>query len=336
MQDGLGNVIYGSTNPPGGGGVEIAGARNGASLDALNFIVLGEDIGDPTTPAALLNNREIPMRNFLINWFDGCNVFSTTNANTPTGQLLEVQGIINAGIASSFVVIGGDSTAAGSNPVLLELEATVPAPAGIGTPGAHIAATVNGVQTFFMAYDGQTFWKNLTTGRIFFGISDAVELIGAIGGQAVVSIEPIYNTSIPSGTFTDIFMQPVFTAAGGGAGVTQIMMTPGINQTAGGTGKIIGIQFAPGITSITGQLIAYENTIGDVLLQSNATTGRTGVHNNSTLSAWLHIGPGAAAAGSAPLKLSTGTLLTTPEPGAFEFDGTHLYFTIGATRNTII
>lgn len=330
------SIFYGKSAQSGGGGVTIAGARNGASIDASNFVVLGEDQGAPTTPAMLLSNREIPMQHFSVNWFDGCTIFSTTYANTPSAQLLEVQGVLAAGVASSFAVIGGDSTAAASIPILLEFDATVPAPAGIGTPGAYIACNINGQQSFFMAYDGQTFWKNPTNSRIFFNISDAVELVGAVGGQAVIEIEPIYNTSIPVGTFTDIFMQPVFTIAGGSAGVTQIMMTPGINQTAGGTGKVIGIQFAPGITSITGQLIAYENTIGDVLLQSNATTGRTGIHNNSTLSAWLHIGPGAATAGSGPLKLTAGPLLTTPEDGCVEYDGTNFYKTIGATRTIIL
>lgn len=37
----------------------------------------------------------------------------------------------------------------------------------------------------------------------------------------------------------------------------------------------------------------------------------------------------------APLKLAPGVLLTTPEDGAFEYDGTHLYFTIGSTRTLI-
>ena len=52
-------------------------------------------------------------------------------------------------------------------------------------------------------------------------------------------------------------------------------------------------------------------------------------------SAWLHLPAGTAAAGSAPLKLTSGTNLTTPENGAFEFDGTNLYFTVGGVRKTV-
>lgn len=50
----------------------------------------------------------------------------------------------------------------------------------------------------------------------------------------------------------------------------------------------------------------------------------------------LHLGAGTAGAGKAPLKFTAGTNLATPEDGALEYDGTHLYFTIGSTRNTII
>ena len=51
--------------------------------------------------------------------------------------------------------------------------------------------------------------------------------------------------------------------------------------------------------------------------------------------ATLHIKGGSATAGTAPLKLTAGTNLTTPENGAFEFDGTNLYFTVGGVRKTV-
>ncbi len=48
--------------------------------------------------------------------------------------------------------------------------------------------------------------------------------------------------------------------------------------------------------------------------------------------ALLHLGAGTATAGTAPLKFTSGTNLTTPESGAVEFNGTHFYGTVGATR----
>ena len=63
----------------------------------------------------------------------------------------------------------------------------------------------------------------------------------------------------------------------------------------------------------------------------NQVSVKTGV----APTAHLHIAAGTATAGSAPLKLTAGTNLTTPENGAFEFDGTNLYFTVGGVRKTV-
>lgn len=50
----------------------------------------------------------------------------------------------------------------------------------------------------------------------------------------------------------------------------------------------------------------------------------------------VHLKAGTAAANTAPLKLTSGTLNTTPEAGAIEFDGTNLYFVTSAgVRKTI-
>lgn len=49
----------------------------------------------------------------------------------------------------------------------------------------------------------------------------------------------------------------------------------------------------------------------------------------------LHIAAGTSAAGSAPIKLTAGTNMTTPENGAFEFNGTNLFFTVGGVRKTV-
>lgn len=58
----------------------------------------------------------------------------------------------------------------------------------------------------------------------------------------------------------------------------------------------------------------------------------------SNPSAYLHLAAGKALANCAPLKFTStnAALLSTPEDGAMEYDGTHLYFTIGSTRHTII
>lgn len=64
-------------------------------------------------------------------------------------------------------------------------------------------------------------------------------------------------------------------------------------------------------------------------------TGRFGIGSNQPApTAKVHIAAGTAAVGTAPLKLTSGTNLTTTEAGAIEYNGTHLYFTAanGGTR----
>lgn len=58
----------------------------------------------------------------------------------------------------------------------------------------------------------------------------------------------------------------------------------------------------------------------------------------SNPTAYLHLAAGKAVANCAPLKFTStnAVLLSTAEDGAMEYDGTHLYFTIGSTRHTII
>jgi len=57
-----------------------------------------------------------------------------------------------------------------------------------------------------------------------------------------------------------------------------------------------------------------------------------GVNSPSSI---LHLKAGTAAAKTAPLKLTAGTSLATPEAGAVEFDGNRLYFTPAGERKTI-
>jgi len=64
--------------------------------------------------------------------------------------------------------------------------------------------------------------------------------------------------------------------------------------------------------------------------------GKTGI-GVPLPSASLHIRAGTATAGTSPLKLTTGTNLTTPEQGAVEWDGANLFITqaTGPTRKTL-
>jgi hypothetical protein len=54
--------------------------------------------------------------------------------------------------------------------------------------------------------------------------------------------------------------------------------------------------------------------------------GRVGIGTTNPL-AWLHLPASTTGVASAPIKLSTGVLMTMPEAGAIEYDGANLYYT---------
>jgi len=81
---------------------------------------------------------------------------------------------------------------------------------------------------------------------------------------------------------------------------------------------------------------SLHSTVGYKNLALNPNAGNVGIGLvASAPTARLHLPAGAAGAGNAPLKLTSGTNLTTPEAGAFEYDGTNLYFTTGTGRKTV-
>lgn len=62
-------------------------------------------------------------------------------------------------------------------------------------------------------------------------------------------------------------------------------------------------------------------------------SGRHGIGGVTSPTAFMDIKAGTTAI--APLRLNAGTNLTTPVNGAFEYDGTNLYFTTGGVRKTV-
>ncbi len=65
-----------------------------------------------------------------------------------------------------------------------------------------------------------------------------------------------------------------------------------------------------------------------ILFYADATGSSIAIGiGTGTPTAYLHLKAGTATAKTAPLKLTTGVNLTTPEDGAIEYDGTYLYYT---------
>lgn len=83
----------------------------------------------------------------------------------------------------------------------------------------------------------------------------------------------------------------------------------------------------------TNNRLTFIHTNSDTVSATLTTSGLAVGLGDTGASARVHIAGGSASL--APLKLTSGTNLTTPQDGAFEFDGTNLYFTIGGTRKTV-
>ena len=65
---------------------------------------------------------------------------------------------------------------------------------------------------------------------------------------------------------------------------------------------------------------------------NTSVRGKMKVGGAGTPTAYLHLSAGAASASNAPLKFTSGALLTTKETGAIEYDGTNFYSTISTVR----
>lgn len=111
------------------------------------------------------------------------------------------------------------------------------------------------------------------------------------------------------------------TLVGSTAGM-GLSITPTLNQTGAAVASYTGILYNPTVTALVGA------HYGLIIAPAGANSG----FGQSTPTAKIHIAAHTTSAGTAPIKLTSGTAMTTPEDGALEYHSSHLYFTIGSTR----
>lgn len=157
-------------------------------------------------------------------------------------------------------------------------------------------------------------------------------------GTASININGTVGATTPStGVFTtgiiNTNLQINFTgrsetlAVKGSASVaTALFATTGLSA-----GTSNGVEIVAGTNSSDYALNVFSQVSSQLFLVRG--DGNVGIGTTSP-SAKLTIAAGSATAGTAPLKLTSGTNLTTTEAGAIEYDGSHLYFTAtnGGTR----
>jgi hypothetical protein len=130
------------------------------------------------------------------------------------------------------------------------------------------------------------------------------------------------------------------TITSGSSNLSALNIQASWNTTGSMNGIYLNVQdVASGFAStlmdlqLNGQDVFVVSKQKEVKIGGSAYIGAT----NISPTAKLHIDPGTATAGTAPLKLTAGTNLTTAENGAFEFNGTNLFFTrTGSTRENIL
>lgn len=238
----------------------------------------------------------------------------------------------------------------GSNVItILNLSGTVNSTSGIIKVGSLVLASTYGTQNAFFGGAGNLSQtgdgKNTGSGYQALAAVTTGSQLSAFGAFALYSATSANDCS----AFGTAALYSLTTGNGNSAlGIDACQnVTTGTNNT--GLGKSSMLTVTTGSLNVTigssadvpsassdGQL-SIQNAIygtGNIGVTSTISTGNIGFYTK-TPTARVHLPAGTATANTAPLKLTSGTLLGTPETGAIEFDGTHLYITIGGVRKTV-
>ncbi len=175
---------------------------------------------------------------------------------------------------------------------------------GVSAMGAGNLAHTGGAEGYHNTAIGHHSMSAITTGSFNTGLG-AHSLIGITTGTGNTAIGALAGYSLQTGSY-NVFLG----AQAGGAELGSNKLY--IDNTDTATPLIYG-DFS------TDTLVLY---------------GSIGV-GVAAPSAYLHLKAGTATASTAPLKFTSGVLLTTPESGAMEFDGTAFYYTdVNLVRKT--
>lgn len=342
-----GSISYNSKAGAPAGFINVAGARNGASIDTGNFVVLGQDIGAVGNPAILLNNREIPMGGKLLNWWGGSTVLSDVS-NLGANAKLEVYDAFSAAHVNNLALFQGNWTNVNSKGgVTVQINTTSSTSLGSAfavlrnTGSIFVIGGATGNVAFFDPFASQQYagftpsiYKNIALRSST--VNQNLNINSFWHPDATVDPAQPIDIAISSTVILDNVAEVDYYV---------MKVTSTYQQTGVSNGSFHGIQYAPNISGTLPVMpIAWENQSGDVLLcntvAGTTNLGRVAIRRpyfpSLSPTAWLEIGAGAAAASSAPLKFNIGVNLTTPEQGAVEFNGTNLFFTPGATRQSVL
>lgn len=208
-------------------------------------------------------------------------------------------------------------------------------PASIGAVDGPATSTDNAIAR----YDG-------ATGHLLQNSTSFVNDTGQIG----VAVTPLFDLHIENatGVATSVSTAALSTSSGGRVNIAvKALPTANTNQLGrvnftsrnGANDDLVGAEIAAqalGAWTATTNMptaLIFRTTNTSTLTEKMRVTGGGNVGiGQSNPAAVLHIKAGTTSASTAPIKLTSGSLMTTPEAGAIEFDGTHFYGTVGSNR----
>lgn len=320
-------------------------ALNGLSI-SNGKVVLGQSVGQSGSPADLLSNREIPQGAFNLSFTGTGNVGYGTNSpsaklhivgTADVPQLL----IVNAPVQTAPLVRILSSTLArlfevrtvGTNSIFLGVDAGLANSASFCIGIGNEALNVNTTGTFNTAIGAQALRVN-TTGANNTAIAPQAMYANTTGSHNVAISALQANITGTSNTAIGV---DALNGTKTGNNNTALGRDAGRNNTAGSGNVFLGRH--AGYTELGSNKLYISNVnTTDPLIYGEFDNGilrfnsRIFVGSTANPAARVHIAGGTATAGSAPLKFTAGTILTTPEDGAIEFDGTELFLTANSIR----
>lgn len=295
-----------------------------------NNIFIGKDAGKQTTGVQrniVVGNNSFSEnfngQNTIVIGHDVMNSISNSSSSTVIGSN-----------ALNSITLGNFLTAYGANVLMNATSANFTTAMGLDA-GRGWTSTAN--SSFFGYKAGGTSAASGTSSNITY-----------IGNQAGFRLYGQQNTAVGS--------LSLFGASNGnGTGTRNVAVGYRTGQaiSSGSNNIFIGTDTGRTVTTASNRIMIGDdinwgdNTTSGVMSIGNLLFG-TGMASGTTIStgsvgigiramtARLHLPASTASANSASLKIDVGTLLTTPEIGAVEFNGTNLYFTdSGGTRRQL-
>jgi hypothetical protein len=329
-------------------------ANNGLSV-AGKAVQLGQDVGQTGGPAALLVDREIPTAGFNLSLSGGGSLLVNSNKKVGAEKLQVTNGIsvldnIDTG---SFTINKSANTASikfnsvsSYSPTLtfVDNKGFV-----FGGDGQTTPLSINSLISIYPKdlYDAYDPLINIQP----FSADFLMRVIGAKNLSSGISAGCGLHFQNDVNKTLQLYIAGSGASnlnGGPDASVLWSNSNNGLRLTSNSNSTSAGIYFTTEGAS-NGNIKGFINNTGNWMLLTGTSinadngaklqvsgnetiSGNLGIGGITSIGAKMHLGAGTATAGTAPIKLTAGTVLATPEDGAIEFDGSDLYFTENSTR----